>query len=224
MLYGIDYATHDIPTYILSVSENYQTCLAFFTAIRLLNYPLQALVCDENTNIFEACSHVYPHAIVQLCLNHYKENIRRSLELTTQTHYVPFMQNIEARFERKRSIDDFNKYAKTIFHRYKADSLCMKVLVDIYKSQDILCGWRKGNGIPTTNNLIESYNSHLQGRLKTIKGFESFTHADTWLNAYFLRRRIKRFTDCDKQFKHLNGYCSLELTKKTNSKLPKIFT
>lgn len=30
VLYGIDYLTHDIPTYIFSVAENYQTCLTFF--------------------------------------------------------------------------------------------------------------------------------------------------------------------------------------------------
>ena len=66
--------------------------------------------------------------------------------------------------------------------------------------------------IPRTTNLIESYNSHLEGRLKTIKGFESFTHADTWLNAYFLKRRLQPFTDCTKQFKALNGTCSLEHT------------
>ncbi len=68
--------------------------------------------------------------------------------------------------------------------------------------------------IPQTTNLIESYNSHLEGRLKTIKGFESFTHADNWLNAYFLRRRLKPFTDCSGKFATLNGTCSMEQTMK----------
>ncbi len=27
---------------------------------------------------------------------------------------------------------------------------------------------------PNTNNLIESFNSHIQGRLKSIKGFEKY--------------------------------------------------
>ena len=65
---------------------------------------------------------------------------------------------------------------------------------------------------PRTNNLIESFNSHLQGRLKTIKGFESFNHAELWLNAYFLRRRTKKFTDCEGKFKSLNGKSSIEIT------------
>jgi hypothetical protein len=50
VIYGIDYLTHDIPTYIFSVSENYQTLKKFFSSLRLLNYPLYSLVSDDNLN------------------------------------------------------------------------------------------------------------------------------------------------------------------------------
>ena len=223
-LYGVDYQTHDIPHYKLSVAENYQTCLTFFSSLRLLNYPLQALICDENTNIYEAARYVYPNVVVQLCQNHYKENIRRSLDLTVNTNYLPFMKQIEELFLFKRTPDDFNRKAKIILRRYFNDSLCAAILADIYRNQKLLLGWRGGKHIPITTNLIESFNSHLQGRLKTIKGFESFKDADLWLNGYFLRRRIKKFTNCMGKFRSLNGWNSLQKSKKPDVDIPPFFT
>lgn len=72
--------------------------------------------------------------------------------------------------------------------------------------------------IPRTTNLIECFNSHLEGRLKSIKGFESITHARSWFNAYFIRRRLKPFTDCQGQFRFLNGKCSLEVATQNKRK------
>jgi transposase-like protein len=224
VIYGIDYQTHDIPTYTLSETESYQALLSFFGSLRLLNYPLQAVVCDENTNIYEACRYVYPNAVIQLCQNHYKENIRRSLNLTINPHYEVCMRAIENLFLFKRSPDDFNRVAKNILNQYKTDNLVISIMIDIYKNKLLLNGWREGHNIPTTTNLIESYNSHLQGRLKTIKGFETFHHADCWLNGYFLRRRLKKLTGCEGKFRSLNGYNSLQKSKKPDVDIPPFFT
>lgn len=222
-MYGVDYQTHDIPHYKLSVSENYQTCLSFFSSLRLLNYPLQAIICDENTNIYEAARYVYPKVVIQLCQNHYKENIRRSLDLTANQQYKIFMKQIEELFLFKRTPDDFNRKAKIIFDSYGKNSLCAAILADIYRNRHLLLGWREGKHIPITTNLIESFNSHLQGRLKTIKGFESFKHADLWLNGYFLRRRTKKFTGCMGKFRILNGWNSLQKSKKPDVDIPPFF-
>ena len=190
VIYGIDYVTHDIPTYQFTVAENYQSCLSFFASLKLLNYPLQAVVCDENINIFEAARYIYPSFVIQLCQNHYKQNykqnIRRTLDLSLNPQYLTFMGHIEDLFVFKRSSDDFNRAAKNIFNQYKASSLCAQIMIDIDRNRHLLLGWRGGHNIPTTTNLIECFNSHLQGRLKTIKGFETFKHADRWLNGYFL--------------------------------------
>lgn len=223
VLYGVDYQTHDIPHYLFSETEDYRTCVSFFSSLRLLNYPLQAIVCDENTNIFEAARYVYPNVIIQLCQNHYKENIRRNLDLTINKQYLSFMRQIEELFLFKRSPDDFNRKAKHILGLYKQDPLCSSILVDIYRNQHLLLGWRNGHNIPTTTNLIECFNSHLQGRLKTIKGFESFSHADHWLNGYFIRRREKKFTGCEGKFRGLNGYNSLQKSKKSEVDIPSFF-
>lgn len=158
-----------------------------------------------------------------MCQNHYKENIRRSLDVAINPQYDGFIHAIEDLFSFKRTQDDFNRKSKNILNHYKDDTLCSSIMVDIYRNDQLLSGWRNGHNIPTTTNLIECFNSHLQGRLKTIKGFESFSHADLWLNGYFLRRRFKRFTSCQGKFKRLNGYNSLQITQKPDVVIPAYF-
>jgi transposase-like protein len=214
VVYGIDYLTHDIPHYVLSVAENYPTCQSYFNSLRLMNYPLQAVVSDDNVNIFQAALNVYPKVITQLCQNHYKEGIRDILRVRTETTYVPFMREIEEMFSQRKSMDDFIRTAGKMYLRYGQDDTCQGVLLDIQKRLPQLLAYTKLKRVPRTTNLIESFNSHLEGRLKTIKGFKSFEHADSWLNGYFVRRRLKKFTDCEKGFRFLNGKSSLEQTLK----------
>lgn len=223
VLYGIDYLTHDIPTYKLVPSENYLACLAFFKSLRLLNYPLKALVCDDNSNIYTACLEVYPNAIVQICQNHFKENIRRFLAVRTTPTYKPFMAEIYQLFKKKLSYGVFVDQAKIIYAKYKSDPKCKTVMLDMRDKLPLLLSHLKTKHIPRTTNLIECFNSHLQGRLKTIKGFKSFKHANLWLNAYFIRRRFKKFKDCKGQFKCLNGKRSIDIVVKRGLKIPKIF-
>lgn len=222
VIYGIDYKTHDIPTFVLSNSENYLTMKKFFTSLRLLNYPLKSLVSDENLNIHRACTDIYPNSYWQLCTNHLKENIRNSLQTRSDPTYLPFIRDIEILFSCKRSEDDFNRVAKNILYKYEHDPLCMSVLLDIHNKKHNLITYKFVRGTPTTNNLIESYNSHLEARVRPLKGFESFRHANLWLNAYFIRRRLRVFTDCSGRFKHLNGRCSMYFSAKQKDKLPNI--
>lgn len=223
VVYGLDYLTHDIPHYLLSKGENYQTCLQFFKALRLLEYPLTALICDDNQNIYQACQYVYPKVIVQLCTNHYKENLRRSLDIRAQPVHQPFMHEVEILFQGKHTLQDIFIRAKKLTDRYATNDQYLSVLADIFKRRQFLFGYQQGHRIPLTTNLIECFNSHLQGRLKTIKGFESFHHADVWLNGYFLKRRTRKFTDCTGKFRGLNGICSLQKTLKPGIDIPRFF-
>lgn len=225
-IYGIDYLTHDIPHYLLTRAENYESCLTFFQSLRLANYPLQAVICDENINIYEACRHVYPEVVVQLCQNHYKENVRSLLEVRregTNSRYLLFMQILEKLFAKKRSGEELMVIAQRMVKEFADDPLLLRVLAELEKKELLLFGYQYLKGIPTTTNLIECFNSHLQGRLETIKGFESFQHADLWLNGYFLRRRTKKFTDCSGKFRTLNGKTSLSKTLKAGLDAPIFF-
>lgn len=218
VIYGIDYLTHDIPNYCLSVSENYQVLKKFFTSLRLANYSLQAVISDDNQNVPQACKYVYPNAIWQLCQNHYKQSLRSSLGLYQDKTHLNFMREVEKLFSTKISIEDFKGRSLKIYEYYKNDSLATKVMLDVARRSPELMAYTRLKHVPRTNNLIESFNSHLEGRLKTIKGFESFKHANHWLNQYFIQRRLKPFTDCGGRFKRLNGKSSLSLTLKNNYK------
>jgi len=66
-------------------------------------------------------------------------------------------------------------------------------------------------------------NKQLNGRLKTIQGFESFETAERWLSAWILRKRLTPFTDCRGKFKKLNGTPSIENTRKGGMKIPDFF-
>jgi transposase-like protein len=223
VVYGIDYTTHDIPHYILSQAENYPTCQTFFSSLNLMGYGLQAVVCDDNRNIYEACQKVYPSATVQLCQVHYLRNVRVLLDLDHRPEYRSFFLAVSDLFAQKRDPADFDGRARRILRTYQQDRLCVEILLDLERKKPLLLGYLHHRGTPTTTNLIESFNSHLQGRLDSIKGFESFRHADAWLNGYFLRRRTKQFTDCSGKFRKLNGKTSLSQTQKPGIDLPIFF-
>lgn len=198
--------------------------MKFFKSLKLLRYPLQAIVSDDNVNIYEACKAIFPAAVTQLCLNHYKEGVRGNLAVRTDPTYRPFMYEIEQLFEQRRAEIEFVNIASKITRKYGGDPRCMSVMIDIQRRLPMLTAYMHHHHIPRTNNLIESFNSHLQGRLKTIKGFESFKHADEWLNAYFLHRRLKPFTDCEGKFRGLNGYSSLQKTIKKPEEIVKLMS
>lgn len=218
VIYGIDYLTHDIVHFIVSRGENYQTSLSFFQSLRLLGYPLKALICDDNQNFQLACRKTYPKAVIQICHNHYKETIRKLLFVRSEPTYRPFMFEIETLFSRRMSSFEFFTIARKILLKYGSDPKCQGVLLDIEKRKEVLLAYMHEKPIPRTTNLIECFNSHLEARLKSLKGFESIHHAGTWFNAYFIRRRLKPFTDCQGQFQHLNGKCSLEMAIQNQSK------
>lgn len=106
---------------------------------------------------------------------------------------------------------------------FSKDETYGSILIDLARKQHLLQGYLHHKGTPTTTNLIDSMNSHLEARIKPLKGFESFTHADLWLNEYFLRRRNKKYTDCSRKFKRLNGKTSLEITQKPGIDIPSFF-
>lgn len=136
------------------------------------------------------------------------------LQVRSDSTYRPFVFEIEQLFSRRRSKEEFFVIARKILIKYGADPKCQSVLLDIERRKDALLAYTQEKSIPRTTNLIECFNSHLEGRLKSIKGFESIHHAKLWFNAYFIKRRLKPFTDCGGQFRKLNGQSSLQVAIK----------
>ena len=230
LLWGIDYQTHDIPVALLAPSESFIAWKQFFTKIKNVGYPLLAVIHDDRESIGMAAEYVFPKAISQLCHVHFLENIRKELKVRSDETYRNFVADIE------EHIFDLDKLGRKRLEgrirwrepRHRDDAVKLATLNYIFEHARELTGYVKAEawfhkGCPKDTQLIECYNKHLEGRLKTIQGFESFETAKKWLNAYALYRRLKPFTDCTKKFRNLNGKSSLEQTRRGGLTLPKLF-
>lgn len=220
-LWGVDYLTHDFPVYTFARGESYEAWLKYFGHLKRINYPLQIIICDDNENIHRAAEFMFPKVHIQICHNHFLENIRKALFVRTDPTYQPFVTALKKElFSQKITTQAFQKRAMRLFHRFKEDDKALYWLLKINEYTKKLTAASNIIKAPTTTNIIESFNSHLQGRLKTIKGFQSFLSAKLWLNAYIIKRRFKKFTDCTKKFRHLNGKKSILQTLKKGAVCP----
>lgn len=216
-IFGIDYTTHDIVHDVLATAEDTFWFDRFFRELKEAGYPLKIVVSDERAGLKQACLKHFPRAKFQLCTNHYLENIRQLLSIRTNDTYEHFFNSLRLHvFHEPKNLQ---QAAQGLIHvrdqHAKDDPTLLNIIMDIHSRQSVLFAYHDIPHCPNNTNLIELYNSHLNGRLKTIKGFNSFVSAERWLNAYILRRRTKIFTDCETKFKHLNGYSSLEQTIKS---------
>lgn len=209
---------------ILATSESEEAFLKFFRLLKTCAYPLQIVVCDDRSSLYPALKRYYPKALVQLCQNHYVENIRQLLRIRTdQTHHHFFHSLCKRVFQEyadDKQLDDALHHLLT--NRAENDPLRQSVIMDVHRRRKELFAYTNIRHCPPNTNLIELYNSHLQARLKSIKGFKSFHAAERWLNAHLIRRRTKPFTDCEVKFKKLNDKTSLEMTLKKQADWPDI--
>lgn len=211
LLWAFDEYSHDPLVHLLAPSENYEAYHALFTKLKKCNYPLQVLVCDEHTSILQGIKVVYPKVKIQLCLNHFKEKIRRFLAVRTSGEHMQFMRDVEGLFD-SRTKSQYSYRGRRMLQRYyEKHPKYREVLLDI-SAKSIYLTTHYDYKCPKTTNLIECFNTHLEARVKPLRGFESFLSAEKWLNAYVMNRRLTRFTDCDKPYKYLNGLAPIQLT------------
>jgi len=229
-IYGMDYITHDLPACLLTRSESFESCVQFFTKLKNMDYPLASLTCDDNPAIAQAAIYVFPNVIVQICHVHFLENIRKTLKVRTDETYQSFFQDIEKHIFRVETLGKDRLEARIRWRspRHENDAVKIAVMNHIFTHAEELTAYVSARAqykvpCPKTTNIIESLNSQLEGRLKTIQGFQSFYSAERWLSAWILRKRFTPFTDCRKPFKKLNGTYSLEHTRRGKVKLPNFF-
>lgn len=223
LLWGVDYLRHDIPVFTLAPSENYQSWRRFFSFFRIVNSYPRLVVCDDNVNLKMAARSAFPSVRVQTCFNHFKENIRKQLHIRSDSTYKPFMRRIEEVLKGKLTDGALNKKLFALYRDYRNNQVCISVLTNIERYKPELLGYRGIADAPLTTNLIESFNSHLESRLFSLKYFNSLYHAQLWLNGYILKRRETKFTSCSGKFRFLNGKTSVEMTKKQGLDVPIYF-
>jgi transposase-like protein len=226
-LYCIDYLTHDIPVGILAPSENEHAFNKLFSLLKACKYPLQIVICDDVlSSLKPAMLRFFPKCRIQLCLKHYLENIKNRLSINSNQWHMHFFLGMRAAFFWKKYINHYKRqaYLRYLYQTYASrDEMIKLIMIEISARRNELFAYQYHiDHCPNTNNLIEAFNSHLQGRLKSIKGYESWRGAERWLNAWMIRRRTKPFTDCSFPFKHLNGKMSLQIVLKKDTKFPNI--
>jgi len=214
-IYGIDYLTHDIPHGDLFVAEDEVSFSQFFQKLYDIGYPLRIVVADDRQGLKQALFKVFPYARLQLCHTHYLENIRQDLNIRTDTRYHHFFNSLVAHvFKAKKESQIIKGLMHVYYKRTYGNRTLQNIVIGIKHRQSELFNCLQIKNCPNNTNLIELYNSHLQARLKSIKGFQSFESARRWLNGYLIRRRTKPLTDCKTKFKELNGFASLQMTIK----------
>lgn len=223
-IYAIDYETHDVLFGMLVVAEDEASFLKFFQTLQSLNYPLQIVVADDRTTLPLALKQVYGNVPLQLCQNHYLENIRNALHVRTDETHRHFFHSLKKHifdeYENDEKLNDALHHILT--KRCENIPLRQAIVMNIHKRRKELFAYKTIPNCPNNTNLIELFNSHFNARLKSLKGFKTQEHAELWLNGTLIRRRTKPFTDCGSKFKHLNGKCSLEMSIKKQAEWPEI--
>lgn len=223
-IYCIDYETHDILFGILAPSEDERAFLQVFSTLKRLKYPLQIVVADDRSSLPIALKQIFPLVPLQLCQNHYIENIRQSLHFRTDPTHHHFFNSLKLHvFD--EYVDDKGLDAAlhhVLTKRCEGHSLREQIVMDIHQRRAELFAYALVKNAPDNTNLIELFNSHFNARLKSLKGFKTTAHALLWLNGLLLRRRTKAFTDCSPKFKHLNGKSSLQMSIKKQAHWPEI--
>lgn len=223
-LYAIDYETHDILLSLVTESEDIHAFETFFTILKTLNYPLRVVVADDRSSLPIGLKCVYPGIPVQLCQNHYVENIRQQLHIRTDATHQHFFNALKLHvFAEYENDEKLNTALQHVFtERCEGLEIRQKIIHEISCRRQELFVYTTIFNCPNNTNLIELFNSHFNARLKTLKGFKTEQHALLWLNGLILRRRTKNFTDCSLKFKYLNGKCSLQMSLKPNLTFPEI--
>jgi transposase-like protein len=215
-IFGVDYESHDVVHDQLSLAEDTVAFDKFFRELKQADYPLKIVVSDDRAGLKVACLRHYPGVLFQTCVGHFMENLRKLLSTRTDDKYQHFLNSLKLHvFTEPRSLAEAIQGLMYVRDTYgQTDPTVQNIILEIHSRQDEFFSYHKVPNCPNNTNLIELLNSHLNGRLETIKGFSSFKSAALWLNAYILRRRTLKFTDCDEKFKYLNGKCSLQMTIK----------
>lgn len=224
-LYGIDFLRHDFPVGLLAPSESEAAFKKYFGLIKRCDYPLKIVVCDDVVSALKpGLLYHYPKALIQLCHTHFLENIRKQLNIRTDTTYHHFFNSLVKHVfcDPTNHQERLNGLHHVLLNRTNNDPVLQAIVMYVHERLDELFAYEKISHCPKTTNSMECFNSHLQGRLKAIKGFQSFQDANRFLNGYLIRRRMKRFTDCNEPFKHFNGKMPLENTIKKTAEWPEI--
>lgn len=217
---GIDHGTGDLPHYALAASESRIDLVLYFQALKQMNYPLIAVVCDGSPEISHAAKFVFGNQVViQRCTRHFLEDLRRLLpreedDPKEREQLTRLIDRIKSIIEAK-TIEDMMKRFNALkrdrdTYRSPIARQMVKACLDIKEN---LCAHllHPELHLPHTSNDIENLFKQLNLRLKSLGRFFHQEYARNYLNAWALLRRFTKFTDCRNGRRYRNGKAPLTL-------------
>lgn len=182
-------------------------------------YILQNLVSDGSPEIPHAARKVYgDNFIFQLCTRHFLEGLRNLMIAKEMEQKISetetLIQNIREIIQAKTLAIAKEKLEtlRTEKHFYK--TIIQKIIFRQFKEKfNSLMShlFYPERNIPHTNNDIENLFKQLELNIGSVGRFGKFWNAHHYLNAWALKRKFTKFTDCKGQRKHRNGKAPLEL-------------
>jgi len=159
-LYAIDYETHDILFGHLVRAEDVASFLKFFLTIKTLNYPLKIVVADDRSSLALALREVFPYTPLQLCLNHYLENIRQRLHVRTdqtQKKFFTFLKKeIFGHYQDEAQLDVLLQ--RIWVEQCQNDFIRQEIIRGIKERSQELFAYQQTPNCPNNTNLIELFN------------------------------------------------------------------
>lgn len=205
--------------YSLADSENRIDLILFFQQLKKNGYILRNLISDDSLEIPYAARKVYGDDFVfQLCTRHFLEGLKNLMIAKEEERKIPetetLIQNIREIIQAKtlNAAKQKLKLLKDKKHFYKTD--IQKIIIKQFKEKfNFLMShlFYPERNIPHTNNDIENLFKQLELNLGSVGRFGKFWNAHHYLNAWALKRRFTKFTDCKGIRKHRNGKAPLEL-------------
>jgi len=152
LLWRVDYFRHDVPVFTVAPSENYQNWSKFFFYFRLLNHHPELLVCDDNINLKMAARKHFPAVKIQTCYNHFKENIRRELNVRSDPTYRYISVAIDNILSHRQPMWMFNERFQRLYDKYSSNPVAQQVLTNVQKNKTELLAYKWIRKSPYTNN------------------------------------------------------------------------
>ena len=135
------------------------------------------------------------------------------LEFQDIIRSIIYADDYEAAIRRAESLEKyFWPKRRQMGYSKEHVKIVSKLMTDFKEHQEYLLNYLKYShlNIPHTTNMVEGLNSQIETRLNPIKGFEMDENAKNYVNAWVIKRRFTKYTDCKDPFKNLNGKTPLE--------------
>lgn len=156
------------------MAEDESSFSQFFQKLYDLGYDLKIVIADDRAGLKTALLKVFPYAKLQLCQNHYVENIRIDLNFRSSDRYHIFFNSLINHVFKVPEDKITEGLMHVFYNRTEGKRLLQNIVTTIKARQEDLFNYFRFKDCPNTTNIIESYNSHFQMRLKSIRSFQSF--------------------------------------------------